>query len=184
MTGGFSGYSAVSKSFSAGGDANYSGTVMVFTQAAAPTGWTQDTTYNDYALRVTSGTPSTGGSVGFSSVYSNSTVAAGTAQNINLSSPVSGATTLTSDMIPSHRHSAPGSGYGTQGARSGAGPAFLVRYNPLVTGGAAAPGGGAAWGSQAHDHTLTLSSSGAFSASSAFSFGVKYINTIIASYNG
>lgn len=32
-----------------------SGTKMIFPQASAPTGWTQDTTLNDYTLRVTSG---------------------------------------------------------------------------------------------------------------------------------
>ena len=32
-----------------------SGTKVVFAQASAPTGWTQDTTHNDKALRVVSG---------------------------------------------------------------------------------------------------------------------------------
>ena len=35
-----------------------SGTVMMFRQTSAPTGWTKDTSnYNDHALRVTTGTP-------------------------------------------------------------------------------------------------------------------------------
>lgn len=44
------------------------GTVTVFYQAAAPTGWTKQTTHNDKALRVVSGTGGgNGGSTGISS---------------------------------------------------------------------------------------------------------------------
>lgn len=46
-----------------------SGTVMLFRQAAAPTGWTKVTTYNNYALRIVSGTPSSGGTVAFSDLF-------------------------------------------------------------------------------------------------------------------
>jgi len=42
------------------------GTKMLFQQAAAPTGWTKDTTHNDKALRVVTGTPSSGGTIAFS----------------------------------------------------------------------------------------------------------------------
>lgn len=48
-----------------------SGTVCVFYQAAAPTGWTQVTTDTDKALRVVSGTGGgSGGSTAFSSAFS------------------------------------------------------------------------------------------------------------------
>lgn len=47
-----------------------SGTKMLFAQAAAPTGWTKDTTHNDKSIRVVSGTGgSSGGSVAFSTVF-------------------------------------------------------------------------------------------------------------------
>ena len=42
------------------------GTQMLFQQTAAPVGWTKQTTHNDKALRVVSGTASSGGSVAFS----------------------------------------------------------------------------------------------------------------------
>ncbi len=46
-----------------------SGTKMVFFQASAPTGWTQDTNHNDKALRVVSGAGgSSGGSTAFSTL--------------------------------------------------------------------------------------------------------------------
>ena len=49
----------------------YYGSTMIFHQATAPTGWTQDTSENDIGLRIVSGT--TGGTVSgtrsFTSVY-------------------------------------------------------------------------------------------------------------------
>lgn len=47
-----------------------SGTIMVFYQSSAPTGWTQNTSHNDKALRVVSGTGGgNGGAVGFTSAF-------------------------------------------------------------------------------------------------------------------
>lgn len=66
-----------------------------FLQAAAPTGWTQCTTYNNYAMRLVSGTGGgTGGSVAFTTAFASQTPA-GTI----------GATTLTTCQIPAHNHS-------------------------------------------------------------------------------
>lgn len=67
------------------------GTVMLFVQTAAPTGWTKLTTSNDVALRVVSGTASSGGSVAFSTAFAS--------QNV-------GSTTLSTAQIPAHTHSA------------------------------------------------------------------------------
>ena len=47
---------------SVGASAFAAGTKMLFRQTAAPTGWTKDTTYNNYMLRVVTGTISQGGS--------------------------------------------------------------------------------------------------------------------------
>lgn len=46
-----------------------SGTLMLFQQSSAPTGWTKATTHNDKALRVVSGSASSGGSSAFSTVF-------------------------------------------------------------------------------------------------------------------
>lgn len=76
-------------------DAFPSGTVLVFAQTSAPTGWTKSTTHNDKALRVVSGSASSGGSVAFTTAFASQAVA-GTV----------GDTTLTSSQIPSHTHTA------------------------------------------------------------------------------
>lgn len=74
------------------------GTRLLFHQAAAPTGWTKQTTVNDAVLRVVSGTTGggTGGSLAFSALF-----AAGKA--VTLSGNVGETTLLTVDM-PAHRH--------------------------------------------------------------------------------
>ena len=66
------------------------GTKMLFQQTAAPTGWTKDTTHNDKALRVVSGTASDGGTSAFSTVFGK------TATDTH---------TLTTAQMPSHSHS-------------------------------------------------------------------------------
>jgi predicted secreted protein len=47
------------------------GTLMLFQQTAAPTGWTKQTTHNDKALRVVSGNCVNGGTYTFSSLFAN-----------------------------------------------------------------------------------------------------------------
>jgi hypothetical protein len=50
-----------------------SGTLMLFQQTSAPTGFTKQTTHNDKALRVVSGAASSGGVQAFSTVFSRTT---------------------------------------------------------------------------------------------------------------
>ena len=45
------------------------GTKMLFQQATAPTGWTKDAIHDNKALRVVTGTPSSGGATAFTSVF-------------------------------------------------------------------------------------------------------------------
>jgi hypothetical protein len=45
------------------------GSAMLFAQTSAPSGWTKSTTHNDKALRVVSGSASSGGSVNFSTLF-------------------------------------------------------------------------------------------------------------------
>jgi hypothetical protein len=108
-----------------------SGTVMLFVQTSAPTGWTKDTTsHNNKALRVVTGTASSGGSVGFTTAFASQAVAGTVTTNVsgnlstvaqggNISTSVSGSvsgsvgsTTLATSQIPSHNHSASENGVG------------------------------------------------------------------------
>lgn len=50
------------------------GTKAVFQQTAAPTGWTKDTTHNNKALRVVSGSAGSGGTTPFTSVFTSRTI--------------------------------------------------------------------------------------------------------------
>jgi hypothetical protein len=56
-----------------------SGTLMLFQQDAAPTGWTKQVTHNDKALRVVSGTPGSGGTKAFSTLMATAKAVTGTA---------------------------------------------------------------------------------------------------------
>lgn len=107
------------------------GTLMLFQQTAAPTGWTKQTTHNDKALRVVSGTASSGGTSGFSAVFT-STLSVD-------------ATTLNTTQIPSHTHTynaaTPASGAGGTGGTGG--------YIAGATSGTSGGGG-------SHTHTVPL----------------------------
>lgn len=70
-----------------------SGTAMLFAQTAAPTGWTKSTSHNDKALRVVSGTASSGGATAFTSVFG--------------SGKTAGSTTLTTSHLPASGLSIP-----------------------------------------------------------------------------
>lgn len=77
-----------------------SGTKMLFNQASAPSGWTKQTSVDNAALRVVSGSGGgTGGSIAFSTLFA-------TGKAVSLSGNV-GATTLTAAQMPSHRHTFP-----------------------------------------------------------------------------
>ena len=89
-----------------------SGTRMAFAQAAAPTGWTVETStiYNNSALRIitaaTSGTGGgSGGTISFNNAFNTAiqVTVAGDTVNGTLSGNVS-ATVLTTAQIPAHRH--------------------------------------------------------------------------------
>ncbi len=70
-----------------------SGTAMIFVQTSAPTGWTKSTTHDNKALRVVSGTASSGGTTAFTSVF--------TSRTISLANMPSHTHTLTD---PGHNH--------------------------------------------------------------------------------
>lgn len=127
------------------------GTLMLFQQTSAPVGWTKQTTHNDKALRVVSGTASSGGTNAFSTVMAQTTV---------------GSTTLSTSQIPAHSHAI---------TLLNAGGALLY-----IGGGSSTYTGGGygltsvdnlfsinnTGGGGSHDHTITL--------------GIQYVDLIIA----
>ena len=87
-----------------GGEEFDSGTKMIFQQTAAPTGWTKDTSNNDKALRITSGSVGTGGSVAFETAFASQTPAGSLSINTPTVSGTVGGTALTAAQLPSHFH--------------------------------------------------------------------------------
>ena len=133
-----------------------SGTAMLFAQTAAPTGWTKSTTHNDKALRVVSGTASSGGSVAFTTAFASQAV-----------SGTVGGTALTTSQIPSHSHVWGSSVFGAQSGSS----AQLLDL-PSSDGSGTKQGTTATTGSGAtHTHTFT---------GTAINLAVQYVDVIIA----
>jgi len=149
-----------------------SGSVVLFYQSAAPTGWTQVTTLNDYGLRLVSGTGGgTGGSTAFSSVFTNQTPTI----SVNVSGLSAGATTLSTTQMPSHSHVEQGlqtcSGGNHQVAGTGSGGGICGYIGPSTQN----TGGGGS-----HTHSISGSATG---SSSAVTLNVQYANIIICSKN-
>jgi hypothetical protein len=94
------------------------GTVMLFVQTAAPTGWTKSTTHDNKALRIVSGSVTTGGTQNFTAVLNGSV----------------GATTLTTAQMPSHNHTATklSGGAGSSGVGTANGASY-VPFNIIIS---------------------------------------------------
>lgn len=156
-------YSGAVSSFDAG-------TRSIFAQTAAPTGWTKDTTnYNNHALRVVTGSASTGGTVDFTSAFVSQAVNG----TINTSSLTAGATTLSTSQIPSHTHAYTDPRLG--GGPNGAGGGSNKYDSPANTGTTGATGGGGS-------HSHSVSGSATFTGT-AINLAVKYLDVITATKN-
>jgi len=135
------------------------GTLMLFQQTAAPTGWTKQATHNDKALRVVSGAAGSGGVQAFGTVFGRTTV--------------DGHTVTTAEM-PGHSHltrcwQGPGhfngAGYlAAQAETAGAYSGYIMAFSPSFWNAYPIENEG---GGQAHVHTVDLR--------------VQYVDCIIAS---
>ena len=144
-----------------GGSSFDAGTVMLFIQTAAPTGWTKSTTHDNKALRIVSGTASSGGSVAFTTAFASQTPTGTIGGSFTI-----GDTTLAITQIPSHTH---GIGTGQTATASGTGrPNLGAATNVLST----ATGGGGS-------HTHSISGSPTFTGN-AINLAVQYVDAIIA----
>lgn len=173
-----------------------SGTVMVFKQTSAPTGWTKITTDDDAAIRIVSGTVGSGGSSGLSTALATpsvsgtvttsvaNTTAGGSIANTTAGGSVGNAS-LATNQIPSHNHGITfynnngNTGFNPYGSLSGS----AFNYNTGATGGGAAHGH--TFTGTAHNHTFTgtahnHTATSTLSSSTA-SINVKYVDVIAAS---
>lgn len=155
-----------------------SGTRMLFQQSTAPIGWTKVTTYDNRALRVTSGTVTTGGTLDFTAAFSSSTPTTGT---------VAGHAITTAEMpVHSHGVNDPGHNHSSTqafGSRTNlisvppddniSGNAGNFGYRPVTmfsnTTGISIQNNGA---SNAHTHGFTGGN---------INLAVKYVDVIVAS---
>ena len=150
-----------------------SGTNLLFYQAAAPTGWVQNTAINDQAVRIvgTAGGGS-GGTVPFSTLFESTSTYTG---SLTITSGQVGDTTLTVAQLASHTHAATATNpyayaFGQSG-RSGGG-ANVVQDFYLTSGITVSPEGGDA----SHTHTLVgVVAGGNFTSN----FDLDYIDVII-----
>ena len=145
-----------------------SGTKMIFNQTAAPTGWTKITgSGNDTALRVTTGTVGTGGSVAFETALASHTP---TISTPTASSGAVSAHTLAENEIPAHRHGTYGATGGSGGPNNttstGAGYVSFVYTQQGTIG-------------QTHTHSMTQPTIST-PTSSAINLDVSYVDVIIA----
>ena len=139
-----------------------SGTLMLFQQTTAPSGWTKQTTHNDKALRVVSGTVGSGGSSAFTTAFGTPTVTGTIAGS-------TGAHTLSTAEMPSHSHTVPT--YGFAGNRNNG--HVSKPDNPYDTG---SINTGSTGGNGSHSHSLSATFSGGAAA-----INVEYVDLIIAS---
>jgi hypothetical protein len=132
---------------------------MLFVQTSAPTGWTKSTTHDNKALRVVSGTAGSGGTTGFTSVFT--------------------ARTITTANMPSHTHTVtdPGHYHGPYGDAY-----FGLTYTPSYI---AATGGYTpclfmTTGSARTASATTGITNGNTGGDTAMDFAVQYVDAIIA----
>jgi microcystin-dependent protein len=175
-----------------------SGTVMLFAQTAAPTGWTKSTTHNNKALRVVSGTAGSGGSTAFTAAFGTPTVTGtvginGAPAKGNLAVSVSGNIavsnmTLSINQIPSHSHGITSVGP-TDGNASGAQHNTFGDLNAINRNTSAAGGGGAHNHGANHNLSGTLNGAPAKGnlagslSSATTAINVQYVDVIIATKN-
>ena len=184
------------------------GTVVVFYQAAAPTGWTQVTSQNDAALRVVSGTGGTaGGTVGFTTAFASQAVSGSV--SIATATGTVGDTALSTAQLPAHNHGVndpthnhglndPSHTHGVNGYintdAGGAGDSYGTAHNQggsiynAYTGisiNAASTGISIqnTGSGSTHTHSLTMNAQTGTFTGTAIDLAVKYVNVIMCSKN-
>lgn len=175
------------------------GTRILFQQTTAPTGWTKDTSQNDKALRVVSGTTGTGGSTPFSTTFSSRGTGFTALLEANLPAHTHTVSGTTGVQTANHTHTFTGSGvsgaagnhvvtglpsggsggFGSPGVATGAAGSFAVgdHTHPVTVTGTTNTE------SAAHAHTFSATSSSTGSGAGhnhLMDMAVQYVDVIIA----
>lgn len=134
------------------------GTKTFFAQSSAPRGWTKttDSSYNDRALRLVTGSVGpTGGTTDFTSVFTSRTIAQANLPNVSLSG--------TAASSGSHSHTVTSVSDSTVDTSGAGAAAYAITRSTSVDG--------------AHTHTVSVSLGG---SGTAMDFAVKYVDAILA----
>ena len=164
-----SGGASAAPTWTAAGGGFAAGTAMLFVQTSAPTGWTKSTTHDNKALRVVSGTASSGGSVAFTTAFASQAVSGSVSTTLSSGGSV-GATTLATAQIPSHTHTAGATNNFSVFAKGTA--VRNATVGNIATG--AAGGGGS------HDHGFTNPAYTSSFTGTAINLAVQYVDVIVA----
>jgi hypothetical protein len=141
-----------------------SGTAMLFAQTAAPTGFTKSLTHDNKALRVVTGSASSGGTSAFTTVFTNQT------PTITASGLSVGSTTLTTAQMPSHTHNNTTKMTSSVAANFASSIGIAAGVDTGLFGGLDSTGGGGS-----HNHTISGTAT-----SSAITLDIQYVDVIIA----
>jgi hypothetical protein len=152
-----------------------SGTVMVAAQTTCPTGWTKGATHNDKALRVVTGTASSGGTNAFSTVMAQTATAGFTLLQGHLPSYTLPDTLSISDAGHVHILGDILTSGSTQGAQSGGGATILTSLSS---------GNATNLGSANISRTGNVTSGGSNTAHAhAITMAMQYVDVILCTKN-
>ena len=154
------------------------GSKMLFQQTAAPTGWTKATAHDNKALRVVTGSASSGGSNTFAAAFNNNQTVSGTTSSTSVT--ITGSTaghSLTQAELPNvtlattQKCKTEDKGPLNRGSSSGGGAGYETIDVPLGGSGTAHTHGVGTLAGGAHTHTF----------SDTFNLDVQYVDVIICS---
>ena len=144
------------------------GTLMLFHQTSAPTGWTKSTSHNNKALRIVSGSVGSGGSTTFADAFNANRVTTGGSVSNH---------TLSTAQMPSHTHTGKATNHDQNNASSQGWPANN-QHNSHRT---SDRGRTHNMNSATHANTGSSNSHSHGLTNPSFNLNVQYVDVIIAS---
>ena len=155
------------------------GSLMLFQQSSAPTGWTKATAHDNKALRVVTGSASSGGSNTFATAFNNDQTVSGTTSSTSVT--ITGSTaahTLSIAEMPAHTHTEGGTQeFGTTSSTS-TGVRNTGNFSPGNQFETQSTGGG---GSHSHGAGTLAGGAHTHTFSDTFNLDVQYVDVIICS---